>query len=483
MHHPQTIKGNVISLVYSSEKSKLAKAIWLAIVVACFAIAIYMINDSYMEWQESPVSTTITTHPITVLEFPSVTVCPPRGSNTALNHLFERVKNVNFTQNERLELLKISNEVFIEIPNKNYVRQMTEFLTTDYKKKIANGLASMPEVDKNGTIILRSFEPEGSFSLDIPSDFFSKQTLKYELDLPKNIVDLVGEGELVISVENKSEVEISFTQSTLEYNNVSLNWSAAEEFCVLNGGHLASGASPYHQRRLESFISYNALTNLSIWIGERDEANDEKGIWSIGTSIGSLSIKSKWLQPKSGAKCLTSHQGKRSNHPCDQQYPSICTIPTMITLKTNTKVVFTSKNISTDAIKVRWLAQPLSQDFRKSDFQGKSASKASKTTTSRGGFKMSWQLQDSTNVNDNDSFLWKTKSHHEKNIMNAVNLACESKVQKVSQSKVWKTLLQLRWDPAILRTNSCLNESQVASVIHKTENPVRSPIVPPMRLS
>ena len=135
----------------SSEKSKLVKAIWLAIMVACFAIAIYMINDSYMEWQESPVSTTITTHPITELEF-------PRGSNTALNHLFERVKDVNFTKNERLELLKISKEVFIEIPNENYVRQMTEFLTTDYKKKIANGLASMPEVDENGTIIMRSFE-------------------------------------------------------------------------------------------------------------------------------------------------------------------------------------------------------------------------------------------------------------------------------------------------------------------------------------
>ena len=28
----------------SSEKSKIAKAIWLAIVLACFAIAIYMIN-------------------------------------------------------------------------------------------------------------------------------------------------------------------------------------------------------------------------------------------------------------------------------------------------------------------------------------------------------------------------------------------------------------------------------------------------------
>ena len=118
----------------------------------------------------------------------------------------------------------------------------------------------MPEVDENGTIIMRSFEPQGNFSLDIQSDYFSTQNCKYELHLPENIVDLLGEGDLVISVENKSEVEVLFAQSTLEYNNVSLNWSAAEEFCVLKGGHLASGASPYHRQKLESYISYNGLT-------------------------------------------------------------------------------------------------------------------------------------------------------------------------------------------------------------------------------
>ena len=99
------LEGSTIhGLVHiSTAKSKTAKAIWVAIVVACFAIAVYMINSSYEEWQESPVSTTITTHPITELEFPTVTVCPPRGSNTALNHLLEKVKDVNFSEVEREE--------------------------------------------------------------------------------------------------------------------------------------------------------------------------------------------------------------------------------------------------------------------------------------------------------------------------------------------------------------------------------------------
>ena len=56
----------------STARSKTVRVVWLAIVVACFAIAVHMIVDSYEEWQESPVSTTITTHPITELEFPTV---------------------------------------------------------------------------------------------------------------------------------------------------------------------------------------------------------------------------------------------------------------------------------------------------------------------------------------------------------------------------------------------------------------------------
>ena len=123
----------------STAKSRASRAVWVAIVVACFAIAMYMITSSYKEWQESPVSTTITTHPITELDFPTVTVCPPRGSNTALNHLLEKVKDVNFTKEERQELLDISKEVFIEIPIKKYARQMTEMLSVENMRSIANG--------------------------------------------------------------------------------------------------------------------------------------------------------------------------------------------------------------------------------------------------------------------------------------------------------------------------------------------------------
>ena len=95
----------------STAKSKFERLAWVGIVLACFAIAVSMIASSYKEWQESPVSTTITTHPITDLEFPDVTVCPPWESNTAVNLLLGKIKDVNFTDEMRQELRNIAKEV------------------------------------------------------------------------------------------------------------------------------------------------------------------------------------------------------------------------------------------------------------------------------------------------------------------------------------------------------------------------------------
>ena len=153
--------------------------------------------------------------------------------------------------------------------------------------------------------------------------------------------------------------------------------------------------------------------------------------------------------------------------PCGKGYPSICTLPTSITLKTDTRLIFTSGNISTPAIQFRWVPHASSTDVAKSDSQGR--------LYSRGGFRLKWQLVNSANCNETTKIketisVWKIKSRRERNLtmMAVMNLVRQGKIQKASESKVWKTLLKHRWDSTILKTNPCLNESQVAEVIYKT---------------
>ena len=138
----------------STAKSRTARVLWATIVVACFASAIWMITDSYKDWQESPVSTTITTHPINELQFPEVTVCPPRESNTLVNHALRMVKSFNFTMDEREHLKDLTKEMFLAIPNEKYADKQTEMLSFENMRSIVNDQTKMPEIDKMGRITM-----------------------------------------------------------------------------------------------------------------------------------------------------------------------------------------------------------------------------------------------------------------------------------------------------------------------------------------
>ena len=115
----------------------------------------------------------------------------------------------------------------------------------------------MPEVDNEGMITIRSFEPEGSFSspgLGDPKysgDFYSRpQALHYVLDLPDNIGEMVGEGELVISVETEGNWSFISPENRWQLHKKLLNWSDAENVCGNRGGHLASVVSQREQEQL-----------------------------------------------------------------------------------------------------------------------------------------------------------------------------------------------------------------------------------------
>ena len=268
----------------STAKSRAARAGWVAIVVSCFSIAISMITSSYKEWQESPVSTTITTHLITELEFPAVTVCPPRGSNTALNHLLEKVKDVNFTDEERNELLDISKEVFLEIPNKKHAEHMTELLSTENMRSIANGQARMPEIDEQGMITIKTYELHGSFQTpgfrdpEYKGDFYSRpHSLHYVLNFPDNMKEMLGDGALVISVETNGNWSFTSPGTRLKYFDEKMNMTSAEEFCVKQGGHLASIGSQRRQEEIEKLARRNI-----VWLGAKRKTGEEALNWLDG---------------------------------------------------------------------------------------------------------------------------------------------------------------------------------------------------------
>ena len=83
----------------------------------CFIGAGTLISQSYKDWQENPVSTSITTHPIEDLDFPIVTICPPKGSNTALYHDLVKAGNGSLSDGEKKTLKKELDDPVVNFDN------------------------------------------------------------------------------------------------------------------------------------------------------------------------------------------------------------------------------------------------------------------------------------------------------------------------------------------------------------------------------
>ena len=109
-----------VDIYLSMLQTKIVKCFWFSFVCLGFVGAGLLISKSYVEWQKSPVSTSISTLSISDLEFPNVTVCPPKGSNTALNYDLMKADNHLMTEQQKEKLSQDAYSVFVDAPFQEY---------------------------------------------------------------------------------------------------------------------------------------------------------------------------------------------------------------------------------------------------------------------------------------------------------------------------------------------------------------------------
>ena len=185
----------------------LEKCVWFTVVISGFVIAGLLIGKSYNEWQKSPFSTTITTHPIEKLDFPTVTVCPPRGSNTALNHDLMEADNESLTENDRKYLRNAAYQIFMEPFHLEYISDMLASVNPKNIKKMFDGFQSTPKpYGSNGFEIL-IWDNNGTIETPWygqPLDETYYKTDKQHhivLKFPEDLAEQIGSGSLVIEIE------------------------------------------------------------------------------------------------------------------------------------------------------------------------------------------------------------------------------------------------------------------------------------------
>ena len=79
------LESSIIHGLAHISKTAIVKTLWIIIVIISFCVVVNLIVKSYASWEKSSFTTTVDTKPISEVSFPEITVCPPMGTNTALN--------------------------------------------------------------------------------------------------------------------------------------------------------------------------------------------------------------------------------------------------------------------------------------------------------------------------------------------------------------------------------------------------------------
>ena len=95
--------------------SRYSRLFWMMVVILGLLGSAVLIQQSVQSWNESPVSTTIETLPISEIQFPKVIVCPPKNTLTNLNYDLTLSENLTLDREEKEEFVEFIKETLLDI--------------------------------------------------------------------------------------------------------------------------------------------------------------------------------------------------------------------------------------------------------------------------------------------------------------------------------------------------------------------------------
>ena len=108
MEHIKTFfdSSTIHGLSRISSTTRWSRFFWVLVVIGGFTGAGYLIYVSNYNWEQSPITTTIETLPISQITFPNITVCPPQNLFLDLNYDIVLANKIKLEDEMRFALFK-----------------------------------------------------------------------------------------------------------------------------------------------------------------------------------------------------------------------------------------------------------------------------------------------------------------------------------------------------------------------------------------
>ena len=342
-----------------------AKILWSIVVCLGFIGSGILIGKSYTEWQESPISTAITTHPIDDLDFPVVTVCPPKDSNTALYHDLVKAGNGSLSDHQKDELKKAAFDIFMKMPHEDYEKKTFATPKSKDLKQVYQGFFSLPMTYDGGNgFEIKMWNKNGSITTPwYKEDFFEEyykenKDFHMALELPVDIKEQIGSGSLVIDLEIDTREEKNWSEQVYfatshesvspskdyvyTFHTTPKNWTEAEAYCQNAGGHLASITSEEVNDEMKTVTRTELGGWAAVWVGGRK--GSRRWSWSSNSTWGFTD----WHRKAEGNHtCLLLQElseGKWLEEACSKQHDFVCQSKLLRGTKT-LKIEFTNEQL------------------------------------------------------------------------------------------------------------------------------------------
>ena len=273
---------------------------------------------------ENPIATSITNYPNDDLDFPKVTICPPKDSNAALYHDLVKAGNGTISDENRATLRRALYGIFTKQAHKNYAKKMRATMHMGNMDQVFHGIHSLPSPynEENG-LKIKMWNLNGTittpwFQSGYVEDYYKEdREFLMVLELPEDIKDQVDNGSLIIELDvDTKEEQGRFEEVNLFFNftlhTTEQNWTEAESICQTQGGHLASVLSE------EVFMVINEMVgNQDVWLGGKK--GRDKWIWSDNSTRGFTN----WNRDPGNGDCVDSYEGKWYASSCSDTYEAL----------------------------------------------------------------------------------------------------------------------------------------------------------------
>ena len=263
-------------LYVSKAKHFLAKILWLCIVIIGFTSATLMISSAFKNWEDSPIKTNIETLPISQLNFPRITVCPPKNSYTSLN--IDIVESEKKTLDNKTRV-KLYEEILERVDEKQMNRIFSNFSLMNESGRLFNWFEgksnfSHPSYYPPKDTMFYKIVTMNSYG-EISSKYFGENFNKTKLNDIRQIIFMieVWVPEIMLQYDN-STFSFEINQVAIRDNDIE---SGFDDFHISGFGYLSKQQNNFSATitdNLPKYVTFFAKRKLSM--SDIDELDYEK---------------------------------------------------------------------------------------------------------------------------------------------------------------------------------------------------------------